>query len=140
MGSFFEWDQAKYSVHVPNMDAEHQRIIKCMNVLHELHTSKAPLPRLTAAMEDLAKVTVKHFADEEAHMARIGFPDLAKHKIVHQHLLGKVLDYKARFDSSGKLTDEFFAFLKMWLKSHICGIDIKYGEFAPSDQKARVNA
>jgi hemerythrin len=31
---------------------------------------------------------------------------------------------------TGTLSEPFFVFLKMWLKAHICGIDIKYARQA----------
>ncbi len=125
----FEWDAAKYSVKVPKMDEEHKAIIACMNKLHALDQAKASKEKLRPAIDDLVKVTVKHFGDEEVYMASIGFPDLERHKIIHRNLLDKVTQHKAEFDATGKLSEEFFVFLKMWLKSHICGIDIKYGTY-----------
>ena len=38
------------------------------------------------------------------------------------------MDHKLRFEASGVLSNDFFAFLKVWLKAHICGIDMKYGQ------------
>ena len=35
--------------------------------------------------------------------------------------------YKSEAPASGKLGDDLFVFLKMWLSAHICGIDMKYG-------------
>jgi hemerythrin len=32
--------------------------------------------------------------------------------------------------TSQQTTDEFFLFLKLWLKSHICGIDTQYAKQA----------
>ncbi len=130
MSQYFEWDAAKYSIHVPKMDADHQRIIDGMNKLHTLYSAKAPVVQLSNALNDLAKVTVAHFSAEETYMASIQFPGLAQHKIIHKNLLEQINAHKAKFDASGKLTDDFFAFLKTWLKSHICGIDVKYGEHA----------
>ncbi len=126
MSNFFEWDPAKYSVQVPKMDRGHQEIISCMNRLHTLREAKAPQAQLVKTVGDLCAITVKHFAEEEAYMASIGFADLAKHKIIHKTLLAKVMEHKSLFEATGKLTEEFFSFLKVWLKAHICGIDIKY--------------
>lgn len=128
MNPFFEWNAAVYSVHVPEMDREHQQIIACMNKLHSLSQAAAPAAQLARALDDLVAVTVRHFTDEEAYMTRIGFADLPRHKLVHKSLLDKVVSYKTAFEASGSLGDDFFAFLKFWLKAHICGIDVKYGK------------
>ena len=129
MSNFFEWDPARYSVKVPQMDTEHQAIISSMNKLHELYKAQVSGPKLVQAVNELGSITVRHFADEEAYMQKIGFPDLAKHKIIHKTLLENFTRHKEQADATGKVTEEFFNFLKMWLKAHICGIDIKYGEF-----------
>ncbi len=128
MSSFFEWDPEIYSVRVPRMDRGHQDIIACMNRLHTLSQAKAPLAQLARTVDELVQVTVKHFAEEEAYMESVGFADLPKHKIIHKTLPAEVVEHKAQFDASGKPTTEFYAFLKVWLKAHICGIDIKYGQ------------
>ena len=128
MSNFFEWDAATFGLHVPKMDDEHQAIIACMNKLHVLHEAKASVAQLSKAVDDLTDVTVRHFADEEAYMASIGYPDLNKHKMMHKSLLGKVMENKSKFEATGKLQQEFFSFLKFWLKSHICGIDMKYAK------------
>ena len=128
MSDYFEWDRAKYSVKVPHMDLGHQTIIACMNRLYTLNQAKAPVAQLAKVVDELVQVTVKHFAEEESFMASIGFPGLREHKYIHKSLLDQVTDHKLKFEASGVLSNEFFAFLKVWLKAHICGIDMKYGQ------------
>lgn len=130
MSNFFEWDAGKYALHIPMIDDEHQQIIAAMNELHSAYMAQAPKARLGEIFAQLRKVTVDHFRDEEAYMERIGYEDLRKHRHVHAHLLQRLDAFAADFRSTGKLTDELFLFLKMWLKSHICGIDAKYAEHA----------
>ena len=75
----------------------------------------------------LAEATVAHFADEEAYMASVAFPDLKSHKLIHQKLLTDFTAHKARFDAGhGELEKGFFDFLSLWLRSHICHVDAKY--------------
>jgi hemerythrin-like metal-binding protein len=130
MGNFFEWDAARFSLHVDDMDADHQAIIHGMNRLYELHSIGASRAHLVNAMAELMRVTIQHFADEEAYMRKIGFPDVVKHGLVHRNLLERMESFNAQFKGSGVLTEDFFAFLKMWLKAHICGIDMKYAAHA----------
>jgi hemerythrin len=129
MGSFFEWDAGRYGLGIGEMDDEHKVIIGLMNTLHALHEAGAPATQLAGALAELANYTARHFADEEAYMARIRFPGLDKHRMIHRTLLGRITDFKTAFDKSGRIDDALFPFLSMWLKAHICGIDIKYSEF-----------
>lgn len=126
MSNFFEWDSAKYGLGVAEMDREHQALIGLMNKLYALCAAKAPTAELGRALQELARYTVKHFADEEAYMARIKFAEFDKHKSIHAELLRRVGEYVQRFESTGKLGPDFFSFLKLWLKAHICNIDTKY--------------
>jgi hemerythrin-like metal-binding protein len=126
MANFFEWDAGQYGLKIAKMDADHEAIIGCMNRLHELHEIKANRTVLGAAFDDLLRVTIRHFADEEVYMQKIAFPDAKKHALIHKQLLERINQFHAEFKARGHLTEEFFYFLKMWLKAHICGIDAKY--------------
>jgi hemerythrin len=127
MSTYFEWSQAAYGVNVQEMDTEHQVPIGHMNRLHELYLAHAPRAQLSAALKQLVKYTIKHFAGEEAYMAKVGFAGLKSHAAIHKDLLQKVTQRVEAFSKTGQLNEEFFSFLKMWLKAHISGIDAKYG-------------
>jgi hemerythrin len=129
MANFFEWD-AKYNLGVQAMDDEHRLIIDAMNQLYELHVAKALGPRLLKVMQHLVQVTRRHFADEEAYMEKLGYPDLRKHRHMHAHLLERLDQFEAQMRGSGAATEDLFNFLKMWLKAHICGIDTQYAKFS----------
>jgi len=128
MSDYFVWDPAQYGIKVQAMDREHETLIGLMNKVHTLHQAGAATPALAKALNELVAYTQKHFADEEAYMAKIGFPELRLHAGIHKQLLERVGVFAAEFARTGALTDAFFAFLKMWLKAHICGIDAKYGQ------------
>jgi hemerythrin len=130
MSDFFEWDAAKYSLEIPKIDDEHRQIIDAMNELHVLHTGKQPKAQIAPVLRKLSNVTVAHFREEEAYMEKIGYSDLRKHRHVHKHLLDRLESYAVDFQATGVLTEDFFMFLKMWLKSHICGIDSQYAKHA----------
>jgi hemerythrin-like metal-binding protein len=60
-------------------------------------------------------------------MASVGFPDLKTHKNIHAKLLQDFSAHKARFDAGdGKVERAFFDFLSLWLRSHICHVDMRY--------------
>ena len=112
------------------MDAEHQILIRHMNTLHTLYETNAPAAEQGKALLALAAYTAKHFADEEAYMARVGYAGLGVHRGVHKNLLDRVGEFARGFKASGKLGDELFVFLRMWLTAHICGVDMKYSAHA----------
>lgn len=126
MAKFFEWDPGQYDLKIAKMDADHQAIVDCMNRLHALHETAGGRSALAAAFDQLLRVTARHFADEEVYMQKIGFPDAGRHAMIHKQLLGRIEHFHQDFKAKDALTEEFFHFLKMWLKAHICGIDTKY--------------
>ena len=80
---------------------------------------------------ELAQVCRRHFADEEAYMAQIGYPNLQTHQRLHAQLLERVGQHaEAIRAADGRPTDEFFDFLRFWLTSPIKGIDTKYAAHA----------
>ncbi len=130
MSDYFHWDAAKLSLDVAEMDREHQVLIGHMNTLHRLYESKAPAADQGKAFTTLADYTVKHFADEERYMEKVGYPGLRVHQGVHKNLLERVGTFGKDFKAKGKFGDDLFVFLRMWLTAHICGVDMKYSNHA----------
>lgn len=128
--AFMDWT-ASLDLGVPAMDAEHKGLVAAMNRIYELGEQGANKATLDQAIQKLAELTTKHFADEEKHMASVGYPDLKTHAVIHKNMLEKFTalynDFKA---GAGKVDRAFYDFLKFWLKSHIMGIDRKYADHA----------
>lgn len=124
--SEFIWSN-QLSIGVAPMDRDHQKIIQYMNELAVAAERKAPFAELNAAFLSLADFTRKHFSDEEKFMASIKYDRLATHKAIHTKLLAELDEHYQSFNRSRQINDNIFRFLTFWLKSHICGIDKKYG-------------
>ena len=120
----FTWSNL-YQLNVTSMDDEHRTLIDKMNAFL-LCLNSNNHPQITAAFNDLAGFTVKHFKDEEEYMESINYPDLDNHKKIHKDLIEKVLNYKEGL-AKGKLNKQVISnFLKNWLALHIVGQDKKY--------------
>ena len=112
------------------MNDEHKKLIQLMNIVYEKNQAKAPKSDIKNALTSLANYTTRHFKDEESYMESISYPKLSTHKLIHQDLLKKVKKHIDDFDSgNGEVPEAFFDFLKLWLVSHIKGIDSQYGEY-----------
>lgn len=136
MCSEFVWDPAKFSLHVEPMDAEHRRLVELMNRLQRLYLDRAPAFDQGKAFAALADCTQKHFQHEEAYMESIGYSNLAVHRAVHKSLMDKLNEHARGFKQNKVFTEALFQFLHMWLKAHICGIDMKYANYAHSLEEA----
>ena len=102
------WDPIRFDVGVPKLNAEHQAIVGLMNAIHDRATAGAAKPELEGLFQKLASVTVGHFADEEAYMESVAFPDLKSHKVIHQRLLADFTAHKAKFDAGNGQVDKAF--------------------------------
>ncbi len=84
MNAQFVW-QDEYMIGVETIDKEHQRLFKIIN---KLFTMKEDERSSQFACQEGIKFfkghTMKHFADEEAYMASIGYEGLEQHRRIHQ--------------------------------------------------------
>ena len=117
---------------VNDMNAQHQKLLSLMNKLFDLNDTKADKPTIVSALHDLGNYTVEHFEQEEAYMESVGFPKLEVHKKIHKDLLSKFGEHQSEFIQSKEsvLNEQFFSFLKLWLRAHIMGIDKQYSDHA----------
>jgi hemerythrin-like metal-binding protein len=134
--NFFNWDPAKYSVKINQIDNEHQKLISLMNTLYVKNEAKASKSEILTAMKDLGSYTEKHFSNEEAFFSKLPYSQAEGHKKIHKDLLTKFNGHLDNFQKSGTLSVDFFNFLKVWLSAHIVGVDTKYAEIANSTKKA----
>jgi hemerythrin len=125
----FEW-KPEYSVQIPSIDAQHQRLFALAEELHVAMSqgkAKAVLEQSLAALVDYTKA---HFAAEEQLMNQYHFPDAADHKIEHEKLTSQVLSLQKKFRAGEKtLSITLMVFLKNWLENHIAGSDQQYSRF-----------
>jgi hemerythrin len=122
----FEW-KSEYSVRLPEIDAQHQRLFALASELHVAMSQGKGKTVLEPALARLIEYTKVHFADEEKLMRRYNYPDSDAHKILHDQLTAKVLDFQDRFvHQEACLTVDLMEFLQNWLAHHINGSDQKY--------------
>ncbi|HUE20078.1 MAG TPA: bacteriohemerythrin [Bryobacteraceae bacterium] len=125
----FEW-KPEYSVQIPEIDAQHQRLFSLAAALHAAMgegKAKAVLEQSLAQLVDYTKV---HFAAEEELMRKYAYPETVMHKAQHDQLAAQVLDLQKKFRSgSTALTINLMIFLKNWLEHHIAGSDQQYSVY-----------
>lgn len=124
--SYFAWGP-HLEVHVEAMNEQHRGIIAAMNHLHALVVRRATRAELTAALDELERITRTHFHDEEEVMAAIEFPLRARHAKLHAKLLDRLADLRQHCAETGQVGEELVHFLRFWLSTHIQGIDGQYG-------------
>ena len=130
LSPLMQWSD-EYSVGSDAMDGQHMRLIGLINDLDAVIQQGRHFEQLQSVLDGIIDYTKTHFASEEAHMAQMGYPDLAAHKETHEQLLREVhsLRDEAR-DGDRAVMDRLLIFLQSWLVGHIIGIDKKYGAYS----------
>ncbi len=112
------------------IDAEHKTLVTLIQKLED-STNRGFVSKTTGiVLKELVEYVKFHFRNEEEVMSRIGFPELARHKILHKDLVNDVasilIDLK---NGKQRTTPELIGFLNYWLRDHILQEDKKIGQF-----------
>jgi hemerythrin-like metal-binding protein/PAS domain S-box-containing protein len=127
------WNES-YSVGVPEMDAQHKKLVAMINQLAEYqsatqHVSAESLHQVLSGMFDYTQV---HFAAEEEYLRSIAYPQCAGHEKEHAAFLEKATQYCFAADNSVPDYAAVHHYLKDWLLTHILKSDMQYRIFNES--------
>jgi hemerythrin len=129
ISGMFEW-KPEYSVQIPEIDTQHQRLFELAGQLNSAMAAgkgKAVLGQMLGRLIDYTKV---HFATEEKFMRQYGYPETETHRTQHEKLTAQVLEFQTQFQrGETKLTISLMSFLRNWLTQHIAGSDQRYSAF-----------
>ena len=130
--AIIEWAD-ELSVHVKQIDQEHQQLVELINNLHEAMKARAGKEAVGIAIDCLIKYTEFHFGAEEALMTKHGFLSSTVHRAEHRAFVAKTQEF-AKGYAAGKLllSMDVMNFLKVWLTEHICKVDKELGIFLNS--------
>lgn len=112
------------------VDSQHQELFRMVNELHEAIKEQRGKEVMGKTLDELANYVVKHFKTEEALMAKKGYPELAKHKSIHDILTNEAVEIIQGY-KSGKhlLSVTLTQFLSNWIQTHIKDEDMKMINF-----------
>lgn len=122
----FDW-KPEYSVQMQEIDTQHKRLFALASDLHVAMSKGKGKAILDQALGRLIDYTKEHFRAEEQIMRKFGYPGADAHKVEHEQLTAKVVDYQQKLLSGEAcLTVDLLMFLQNWLQHHINGSDQKY--------------
>ena len=91
-----EWTP-EYTVHVPEIDREHQLLFGLVSRLHEAMLAGQGTKILGTFFAELMKFTRSHFASEEKIMASMRYPEMLAHIQQHDQIRRRMAEVEARF-------------------------------------------
>ena len=117
-----------YNIGVEHIDRQHQQLAKTIKKLQKSLSKGRFTPEAGEALKFLVHYTQEHFRAEEELMAKIGYKDLAAHRLLHKKLEQQIIDILLDL-KKGKQIDayELVDFLIDWLIHHIVNEDKKIG-------------
>ena len=124
-----QWDN-HYRLGVPEMDAEHEKLINLASNLREAFYQNKGDETVGKILEDLLHFTLTHFHNEECLMKASEFPGYSRHKKEHEVLAERVLKLRQVHESGeGDICVEVLEFIHDWLIHHFQESDRKYAIF-----------
>jgi hemerythrin len=128
----FEW-KPEYSVQIPEIDAQHQRLFALASNLHDAMAQGKGKTVLEQSLAQLVDYTKVHFAAEEQFMGKYRYPEVTAHKAQHDQLTAQVVELEKEFRAGNTtLSVGLMTFLKNWLEHHIARSDQQYSVYIRS--------
>lgn len=124
--SFVNWSD-ELSVGIDEIDIQHKQFIDMINELHLAMKSGKSGIVLPQILTNLNNYAAFHFSHEEKVMQSYNYPELNRHKAIHDKFtkdIKKLVDDLA--SQKTLLSIEVMNTLKDWLVSHIMDQDQKY--------------
>lgn len=127
------WEDS-YTCGHPTLDSQHRKLFTLANSLIGAVSSGQPAEETSMRLRRLMAHTAQHFHDEEALLARVGFPGLSDHAAEHHRLLEKANRFESEVGSGQVDMSQFVGFLILDLvQGHILIRDKDFsGYFSPS--------
>ena len=128
----FIWKPA-YELDVPEIDVQHRRLVGLINELYEAMKEGRGQDIVDDILAELQKDIQQHFATEERFMKKSMYPETERHMEEHRKLGGRVIELTQRRQQGNKIsTPELMSFLSYWLRDHLAGSDVEFGQFLKS--------
>ena len=122
----FPWLE-KYSVGIPQIDTQHQGLVRLINDLHAAMGAGHGSQKVGKILDELVYYTEAHFSYEENLLRQRRYTKLTGHQAEHKRLTGQVVELREKYrNNSITLSLEVMQFLKNWLANHIMGHDQQY--------------
>jgi hemerythrin len=126
MAASFQWEDT-YSVHIPEIDAQHKALFEFIERLDNAIREKRGSVACQAILAELVDYTRIHFALEESLMRLAKYPEFDDHKKLHEKLVAEVAELQQKIASgTASISFELMQFLRLWLTKHILHSDQKY--------------
>ena len=123
------WNDS-YTLEDDLVDSQHRRLFELLSELVQECEAGTNTAKLEENLDVLVNYTVQHFTDEEALQLAYNYPDIIRHKELHESFKTSVCELAARFMKNGSSTElsvDMNKIVARWLVNHIQIEDKKVG-------------
>lgn len=124
---------SRYNTGIQVIDDQHQGLFQTVDQLRRMVQEGGDRGGIEALLETLVADSERHFATEEAYMARVGYPDLTQHLAEHASMLSSLHELLVKFQESDQAMALMVpTFMEGWLRHHISDGDFGFVTFLKS--------
>jgi len=140
--SLFAWDNT-YSVGIPHIDEQHEKLVSYINKLHEAMLRNEEDSITGNILDKLIDYIKGHFSTEEDLMVKSGYANhdvttelqYGRHKMEHAEFARKVSDMNQKhYEKKEYISVDLLTYLVEWLLNHIASVDKQYVSFLNNKQ------
>lgn len=126
--ALFTWSE-KYSVGNVEIDNQHKKLFEIINNISDM-SKMGMTPEVKRVLDELVVYTKMHLSFEEKILASVNYPDLDKHKRLHEDLKLQLKDFEDKLSEGTRISIvTVIKFLNSWLNDHIMKEDFAYRPF-----------
>lgn len=125
-----EWNDG-LSVHIPEIDAEHQQFIRLVNELNEAVARRMDMDEIKKRLRAILVDSAAHFTHEENLFTEWGYPEAQEHAKKHEQIKRTLQGVLSMFEHGGldyKLIEAGLK-VKETLIDHLLTEDMKYRDY-----------
>ena len=133
------WDDS-YKLEIELIDKQHIKLFEIVNRLYTLDDEHSTKDEIKAILYEFSDYMNTHFKEEEQYMASIEFPELKRHKQIHETFVQQLAELVKTPAKLGIIKTKMKVFAKRALIDHIKNEDTKIGKFKNStNQESYIN-
>ncbi|MDH4184208.1 MAG: bacteriohemerythrin [Nitrospinota bacterium] len=118
---------AEYKLGVERFDNHHRQIAGVIGRMEDMARQGGDPAAWSALLDEMISISLAHFTEEEAELAKKDYPELLEHQDEHRNLLNELFELAGRQKETGSGPSlEVAEFLANWMAVHVAETDMRY--------------
>ncbi len=129
----------EYKIGISAVDSQHKRLFELVQELNEVLQKGLKGADVESLLVVLDQYKTRHFQLEEKYMEECDYPAIAEQRKAHESFTDKFEELRVELNEQGltpNLINSIRGELALWLKDHVTGLDMQFGEYYQTHKKA----